>query len=76
MKDLAFIQAARSAGEAARICSELFYGFAQPDDAAITEFNTLRSDVEILMSGVGQARDRASESLTQMMIPEALDYPL
>jgi len=73
--DLCHIQSARAVGEAARICTEIFFGYdvtARPE----TEFFTLRAHAEKLASGAGHAKDRAGHALTQVMIPEALDYPL
>ncbi len=73
--DLCLIQAARAVGEAARLCSELFFGYdvAGRDDA---EFIALKTEAERKLAGVGHAKDRAGRALTQVMIPEALDYPL
>lgn len=73
--DLCFIQATRAIGEAARICTELFYGYDVDgrDDAGFVE---LKMNAEKLSAGSGHARDRAGAALTKVMIPEALDYPL
>jgi alkylation response protein AidB-like acyl-CoA dehydrogenase len=111
MQDLAFVQVARAAGEAARICSELVHGYlahpawdaekraacaAAKDVAAIQgfrrelagceaagcaacghvdEFGALRLQVDGCLAGCQLAKDRAAAALTQVMIPEALDYP-
>lgn len=73
--DLCHIQVARSVGETARICTELFYGYdVQDRDDSV--FLQLKLAVEKGMTGVGHAKDRAGVALTHVMIPEALDYPL
>jgi alkylation response protein AidB-like acyl-CoA dehydrogenase len=74
--DLCKIQAVRSAGEVIRLCSEIFYGVADPDKSDRETFARLRQSVDEKQGGLRQARDRASQSLVQVMIPEALDYPL
>lgn len=80
--DLSYIQAARAAGEVARICAELVYGYqakgttcAAPDQALKT-FADLRAKLDCSLAGARLAKDRAAEAVTQVMIPEALDYPL
>jgi alkylation response protein AidB-like acyl-CoA dehydrogenase len=77
--DLACVQAARAAGEAARICAELVYGYGCADvagGACDDAFASLRQGVDKALSGARLAKDRAAEALTGVMIPEALDYPL
>ncbi|MGE4553399.1 MAG: acyl-CoA dehydrogenase family protein [Desulfovibrionaceae bacterium] len=90
--DLCQWQAARSAGECARILTELVYGFlAHPDcgESACTgagpvaceaegleAFTAIKTRLDGAMAGCRLARDRAGLALTQVMIPEALDYPL
>ncbi len=75
--DLATIQNARAAGEVGRICAELVYGYvADLDEAAASEFAVLRAELDASLAGARLARDRAGEALTDVMIPEALDYPL
>ncbi len=72
--DLAATQAASAAGEVARICAELVYGFnAEP--TANEAFAALRSKIDVSLAGSHLAKDRAAEALTKVMIPEALDYP-
>jgi len=72
--DLAAVQAATAAGQAARICAELVYGFAaQP--TAVETFAKLRAQVDAGLAGSRLAKDRAADALAQVMIPEALDYP-
>ncbi|MFZ5813516.1 MAG: acyl-CoA dehydrogenase family protein [Thermodesulfobacteriota bacterium] len=73
--DLARIQSAKAAAEAARIASLLVNGFAAPD-ADTTGFDSLRLAVDKSLAGSGRARDRAADALTKVMIPEALDYPV
>lgn len=127
LTDLCHVQAARSAGETARICSELVFGYRRHpawDDAScracysdseleslegvipgiaaaargvvdildrgqahppkagpcacatgLEGFNRLRSKLDGCLTGARLAKDRAAEALTQVMIPEALDYP-
>ena len=79
--DLTHVQAARAAGEVARICAELVYGYAAHGACdggceGVEEFEKLRLGVDRCMAGSRLAKDRAAQALTQVMIPEALDYPL
>jgi len=77
--DLCHVQAARSAGEASRICAELVYGY-QRDLAAINAddaaFAALRHKVDVSMAGARLFKDRAAAAVSKVMIPEALDYPI
>ncbi len=86
--DLAAVQAASAAGEAARICAELVYGYNATDScsadgcccqgpaaAALEPFAKLRLKVDACLAGSRLAKDRAADALAQVMIPEALDYP-
>lgn len=73
--DLATVQALRAAGESVRICTELVYGYAGKDTAGLEKFAELRLQTEQGMMGLRMAKDRAAQALTQVMIPEALDYP-
>ncbi|HPW65215.1 MAG TPA: acyl-CoA dehydrogenase family protein, partial [Candidatus Omnitrophota bacterium] len=80
--DLSCVQAARAAGEVAKICAELVCGYhakgatcALPD-AALKTFSELREKLECSLAGARLAKDRAGEAASQVMIPEALDYPL
>jgi alkylation response protein AidB-like acyl-CoA dehydrogenase len=113
LTDLCHVQAARAAGEIARICAELVYGYNRhpawdggagcgPDacdpltilgtDGASTmpvgpkagpcvrfdgmeAFARLRVKLDGCLTGSRLAKDRAAAALTQVMIPEALDYP-
>ncbi|MDO9069098.1 MAG: acyl-CoA dehydrogenase family protein [Deltaproteobacteria bacterium] len=76
--DLCHVQAARSAAEVGRICSELVYGYQldastiSDDDAA---FADLRHRVDISLAGARLSKDRAAAAVSKVMIPEALDYP-
>jgi alkylation response protein AidB-like acyl-CoA dehydrogenase len=72
--DLAAVQAATAAGQAARICAELVYGFAA-QSTTIETFAQLRVQVDAGLAGSRLAKDRAADALAQVMIPEALDYP-
>ena len=62
------------AGEAARICAEVVFGFnaATPEQQA--EFAALRAKVDAALAGTKIAKDGAAKCLTTLMIPEALDY--
>lgn len=73
--DLATVQALRAAGESVRICTELVYGYAGKDTAGLEKFAELRLQTEQGMMGLRMAKDCAAQALTQVMIPEALDYP-
>jgi len=85
-KDLAHVQAARAAGEVARVCTELVYGFTacklvspdapKADADALAKFQALKAKVDQCMAGCRMAKDRAGNALTEVMIPEALDYPI
>ena len=77
--DLSYLQAARAAGEAAKVCAELVYGYhakGMGTDAALKPFEELRVKLDRAIAGARLAKDRAAEAVTQVMIPEALDYPL
>lgn len=43
--------------------------------AGLENFARLRTKLDGCLTGAGLAKDRASESLTKVMIPAALDYP-
>ena len=64
------------AGEAAKVCAGVVYGF----DAATAEdkaaFAALRAALDESLAGTRLAKDRAAKCLTTVMIPEALDYPM
>jgi hypothetical protein len=84
-QDLCCVQAARAAGETARICADLVFGHkpSQPcgadccgADPALAPFEELRGRVERCLAGSRQAKDRAAAAVTRVMIPEALDYPV
>ncbi len=83
--DLAHIHCATAAGEATRICAELVFGYrAEPAAgtavhdafADVAPFIALRTQVDASLAGSKLAKDRAAESLTHVMIPEVLDYPV
>jgi len=42
----------------------------------MTEFQKLHNAIGTSLAGTRLAKDRAAKALTQIMIPEALDYPL
>lgn len=74
--DLCLTQAGRAAGEVVRICSELYYGYHEKVQDKNAEFTRRKESVERSLAGVCLAKDRAAASLAQVMIPEALDYPM
>ena len=64
------------AGEVARICASLVFGFQDSlDDGEVAEFSALREAVDRSLAGSELAKSRAAQALTTIMIPEALDYP-
>jgi alkylation response protein AidB-like acyl-CoA dehydrogenase len=78
--DLSQVQAAHAAGEVARICAEIVFGYGAATDPEETVSETetfvkLRARLDRCLGGTRLAKDRAARSLTQVMIPEALDYP-
>jgi alkylation response protein AidB-like acyl-CoA dehydrogenase len=84
--DLACVQAAAAAGECARVCAELVYGYNAAESctaegccgggaAALAPFVALRQRVDACLAGSRLAKDRAADALAKVMIPEALDYP-
>jgi len=128
LTDLCHVQAAHGAGESARVCAELVYGYLQhpswnketegalysneelgaletlvpglesyaaghgealdgngkhPEKAGpcvtfqgYDQFVALRTKLDGCLTGARLAKDRAAQSLIEVMIPEALDYPL
>jgi len=75
--DLSAVQSARAAGEAGRICAEVFYGYASETAGdAQAAFQQLHNAIGVSLAGSRLAKDRAAKAITQIMIPEALDYPL
>jgi alkylation response protein AidB-like acyl-CoA dehydrogenase len=73
--DLSGVQAARTAGEVGKVCAELVYGY-QSAATALKPFAELRAKMDISLVGIRFSKDRAAEAVAQVMIPEALDYPL
>ncbi len=75
--DLSQVQTARAAGEVSRICATLVHGFQEAmGEADATAFASLRDTVDRSLAGSELAKTRAAKSLTTIMIPEALDYPI
>ena len=64
--DLARIQSAKAAGEAARVCANLVHGYAVPG-ADLSAFDGLRAGLDKTLTGLGAARERAGESLCAVM---------
>ena len=64
------------AGEAAKICSGVVYGFGAASSEDRAAFAALRNALDEALAGTRLAKDRAARCLTTVMIPEALDYPL
>jgi len=79
-KDVCHVQAARAAGEVSRICTDLVYGFNECNGECsrddLKEFVELKAKVDMCMAGSRLAKDRAGNALSEVMIPEALDYPI
>ena len=75
--DLSAVQNARAAGETGRICAEIFYGYSDANSIgdATAEFQKLHNAIGTSLAGTRLAKDRAAKAITQIMIPEALDYP-
>jgi len=73
--DLSGVQAARTAGEVGKVCAELVYGY-QLAAKALKPFAELRAKTDASLVGIRFSKDRAAEAVAQVMIPEALDYPL
>jgi hypothetical protein len=83
--DLCRVQAARAAGEVGRICAELVFGYQRhpnPEDCdadiqagGLETFEALRRQLDGRLTEARLAKDRASRSLADVMIPEALGYP-
>jgi hypothetical protein len=76
--ELSHIHAATAAGESSRLCAELVYGYRAGADACadLAPFAALRARVDASLAGSKLAKDRAADSLSQVMIPEVLDYPV
>ena len=64
------------AGEAAKICSGVVYGFGAASAEDKAAFAALRNVLDESLAGTRLAKDRAAKALTTIMIPEALDYPM
>jgi hypothetical protein len=64
------------AGEAAKVCAGVVYGFAAATAEDKAAFAALRNALDELLAGTRLAKDRAAKCLTTVMIPEALDYPM
>jgi hypothetical protein len=58
-----------------RICASLVYGFGPQPDADLAAFEKLRAEVNKATMGSALAKDRLGQAISQVMIPEALDYP-
>jgi alkylation response protein AidB-like acyl-CoA dehydrogenase len=74
--DLSAVQNARAAGETARICAEIFYGYSNDAGDSAAEFQRLHNAINASLAGTRLAKDRAAKAITTIMIPEALDYPM
>ncbi|MCQ2393236.1 MAG: acyl-CoA/acyl-ACP dehydrogenase [Kiritimatiellae bacterium] len=64
------------AGEAAKICTGVVYGFGAATAEDKAAFAALRATLDEAQAGTRLAKDRAAKCLTTVMIPEALDYPM
>jgi hypothetical protein len=74
--DLLGTIAGNVAGEAARICAEIVFGFSAATPEQQAEFAALRAKVDAALAGTKTAKDNAAKCLATLMIPEALDYPM
>ena len=77
--DLAALQNARAAAETLRVATELFFGYIEEQDQqaeTVEAFQKLQLAVSKASSGTRLAKDRAAKAISQVMIPEALDYPM
>ncbi len=75
-RGLTAVFATRAVGEVARMCAEILYGYSLDDPQALAYFEKLRADVNKAMDGVRFIKEEVAESLSKVMIPEALDYPM
>lgn len=76
--DLCTVHATRAAGETARICTELVWGYLTGSESGFgnTErFEQLRLDLDRALVGCRLARDRAMAAIVALTTREALDYP-
>ena len=64
------------AGEAAKVCAGVVYGFGAATAEDKAAFAALRNALDESLAGTRLAKDRAAKCLTTVMIPEALDYPM
>lgn len=63
------------AGEAAKVCSGVVYGFGAATAEDKSAYAALRAALDEALAGTRLAKDRAANCLATVMIPEALDYP-
>ncbi len=78
-QDLAHVLCARAAGEVMKLLAELVYGYAADGavpPAGAKPFAEMRAKVDAALAGARLAKDRAGYAVSQLMIPEALDYPV
>lgn len=73
--DLCRIQTADSAGEMAKVSSRLVAGY-NVEARIPEEFIRLKNRLDSGLNGCQLARERAGQSIIEVSIPEALDYPL
>jgi hypothetical protein len=74
--DLARHQAVRSVGEVLKTCTKLFFGVKEQCSDATDEFLNIKNEAEKSISGSLSSAYRAGEAISNVMIPEALDYPM
>lgn len=74
--DLCWLQAGRTAGEVGRLCADLVFGFAEKSSKEAETFFKMRNDLDRGLAGSRLAKSRAAHAASQVMIPEALDYPV
>ncbi len=71
LRDLSGIQAARAVGEVRRLCNDLYRSYINDSET----LDTYSREIDKALAGMGSIRNRAATSITQIMIPEILDYP-
>jgi alkylation response protein AidB-like acyl-CoA dehydrogenase len=85
MRDLCRVQTTKTIGEVGRICAELVYAYNTHGEECchlvgnkdeLKTFGNMRMNLDMCTTGSRLAKDRAARALTEVMIPEALDYPM
>ncbi len=71
--DLCFIQAARASSETIKILTEIYCGYMPNPENVFFE---MVRDVQKKFKSLDLAKSRTAKALTEIVIPEALDYPM